>query len=54
MLRLIDKVTVHPDRLEIVLNLDELMELILELLVGKPDLVATYRQLYASSRSHGR
>lgn len=41
-------------RLEIVLNLDELMELILELLVDQPDLVATYRQVYASARSHGR
>lgn len=54
VLRLIDKVTVHPDRFEIVLNLDELMELILELLVDHPDLAAIYRQVYASVRSHGR
>lgn len=54
VLRLIDKVTVHPDRLEIVLNLDELMALILELLGDKPELAATYRQLYAAARSHGR
>jgi len=54
VLRLIDKVTVHSDRLEIVLSLDELMELILELLSDKPELAATYRQLFASARSHGR
>lgn len=54
VLRLIDKVTVHPDRLEIVLNLDELMELISELLADQPDLAATYRQLYSSARSLGR
>ncbi len=51
---LIDKVTAHSDRLEIVLNLDELMELIFELLADKPELAATYRQLYSSARSHGR
>ncbi|NCP64121.1 MAG: recombinase family protein [Paraglaciecola sp.] len=54
VLRLIDKVTIHPDRLVIELNLDELMELILELLVDQPDLATTYRQLYSSARSHGR
>lgn len=54
VLRLIDKVTIHPDRLVIELNLDELMELILELLVDQPDLATTYRQVYASARSHGR
>lgn len=54
VLRLIDKVTIHPDRLVIELNLDELMELILELLVDQPDLATSYRQVYASARSHGR
>ncbi len=53
VLRLVDKVTVHSERLEIVLNLDEPMELILELLADKPDLVAAYRQLYSYARSHG-
>jgi len=43
---------VHVDRLDIDLSLDGLMELILELLSDKPDLVA-YRQLYASASSHG-
>lgn len=54
VLRLIYKVTVHPDRLEIVLNLDELMTRILELLGDQPDLAATYRQQYASAKSRGR
>ncbi len=53
VLQLIERVTVHVDRLDIDLSLDGLMELILELLSDKPDLVAKYRQLYASASSHG-
>ena len=51
--QLIDKVTVHADRLDIDFNLEGLMELILELLADRPELVRTYRQLYSSARSHG-
>ena len=51
--QLIDKVTVHADRLDIDFSLDGLMELILELLADRPDLVRTYRQLYLSAKSHG-
>jgi DNA invertase Pin-like site-specific DNA recombinase len=53
VLQLIERVTVHVDRLDIDLSLDGLMELILELLSDNPDLVAKYRQLYASASSHG-
>ena len=51
--QLIDKVTVHADRLDIDFSLDGLMDLILELLSERPELVRTYRQLYSSARSHG-
>ena len=51
--QLIDRVTVHADRLDIDFSLDGLMDLILELLVDLPDLVRTYRQLYSLARSHG-
>lgn len=51
--QLIDKVTLHADRLDIDFSLEGLMELILELLADSPELVRTYRQLYSSARSHG-
>lgn len=51
--RLIDRVTVHADRLDIDFSLEGLMGLILELLADRPELVRTYRQLYSSSSSHG-
>ena len=51
--QLIDRVTVHADRLDINFCLDGLMDLILELLADRPELVRTYRQLYSSARSHG-
>jgi len=51
--QLIDKVTVHADRLDIDINLEGLMELILELLADRPELVRVYRQLYSSARSRG-
>lgn len=51
--QLIDKVTVHADRFDIDFSLEGLMELILELLSDRPELVRTYRQLYSSARSHG-
>ncbi|WP_230208769.1 recombinase family protein [Solemya velum gill symbiont] len=51
--QLIDKVTVHADRLDIDFSLDGLMELILEVLADRPELVRTYRQLYSSAKSHG-
>jgi len=51
--QLIDRVTVHADRLDIDFSLDGLMDLILELLADRPELVRTYRQLYSSARSHG-
>ncbi|WP_425311644.1 recombinase family protein [Marinagarivorans algicola] len=51
--QLIDKVTVHADRLNIFFSLDGLMAMILELLADRPELVRTYRQLYSSARSHG-
>lgn len=51
--QLIDKVTVHADRLDIVFSLDGLMDLILELLADRPKLVRMYRQLYSSGRSRG-
>ena len=53
VIRIIERVTVHSDRLDIDFNLDGLMDLILELLSDRPDLVTTYRQLYSSARSHG-
>ncbi len=51
--QLIEQVTVHPDRLDIDFSLDGLMDLILELLADRPELVRMYRQLYSSARSHG-
>lgn len=51
--QLIDRVTVHADRLDIDFSMDGLMELILGLLADRPDLVRAYRQLYSSARSHG-
>lgn len=51
--QLIDRVPVHADRLDIAFSLEGLMELILELLADRPDLVRTYRQLYSSAKSHG-
>ncbi len=51
--QLIDRVTVHTDRLDIDFNLEGLMDLILELISDRPDLVRVYRQLYSSARSHG-
>ena len=51
--QLIDRVTVHADRLDIDFSLDGLMELITELLADRPELVRMYRQLYSSARSHG-
>lgn len=51
--QLIERVTVHADRLDIDFRLGGLMDLILELLADRPDLVRAYRQLYSSSRSHG-
>ncbi len=51
--QLIDKVTVHADRLDIDFSLDDLMDLILELLADRPELVRMYRQLYSLVRSHG-
>lgn len=50
--QLIDKVTVHADRLDIDFSLKGLMDLILELLADRPDLVRTYRQLHSSARGH--
>lgn len=52
--QLIERVTVHADRLDIHFSLDGLMDLILELLADRPELVRTYRQLYSSAKSHGR
>lgn len=43
--QLIDRVTVYTERLDIDFNLGGLMDLILELLAERPDLVRTYRQL---------
>lgn len=51
--QLIDRVTVHADQLDIDFSLDGLMDLILELLADRSELVRTYRQLYSSARSHG-
>ncbi|MFL0798207.1 MAG: hypothetical protein K6L73_12040 [Cellvibrionaceae bacterium] len=51
--QLIDKVMVHADRLDIDFSLEGLMDLILELISDRPDLVRVYRQLYSSARSHG-
>ena len=51
--QLIDRVTVHADRLDTDFSLDGLMDLILELLAGRPELVRTYRQLFSTARSHG-
>nr|WP_285903177.1 recombinase family protein [Alkalimarinus sediminis] len=51
--QLIDRVTVHADRLDIDFSLEGLMDLILELLADRPELVRTYRQLYSLARSHG-
>jgi len=51
--QLIDRVTVHADRLDIDFSLEGLMDLILELISDRPDLVRVYRQLYSSARSHG-
>lgn len=53
VIQLIDRVTVHADRLDINFCLDGLMDLTLELLADRPELVRTYRQLYSSARSHG-
>jgi len=50
--QLIGRVTVYNDRLDIDFSMDGLMDLILELLADRPDLVRTYRQLYSSVRSH--
>lgn len=51
--QLIDRVTVHADRLDIDFSLDGLMDLILELLADRPEMVRIYRQLYSSARSNG-
>lgn len=51
--QLIDKVTVHADRPDIDFSLGGLMDLILESLADRSELVRTYRQLYSSARSHG-
>lgn len=51
--QLIDRVRVHADRLDIDFSLDGLMDLILELLADRPELVRIYWQLYSSARSHG-
>ena len=53
LMQLIDKVTVHTDRLDIDSSLEGLMDLILRLLADRPELVRTYRHLYSSARSHG-
>ena len=53
VMQLIDKVTVHADRLEIDFSLEGLVDLILELISDRPDLVGVYRQLYSSARSYG-
>lgn len=50
---LIDRVTGHADRFDIDFSLKGLMDLILELISDRPDLVRVYRQLYSSARSHG-
>jgi site-specific DNA recombinase len=47
--QLIDKVTVHANRLDIDFSLEGLMHLILELLADRTELVRTYRQLYSSA-----
>lgn len=51
--QLIDKVTAHADRLDMDFSLDGLMELILELLADRPELVRTYRQLFSIARIQG-
>lgn len=51
--QIIDKVMVHADWFGIDLSLKGLMDLILELISDRPDLVRVYRQLYSSARSHG-
>ena len=53
VMKLIDRVTVYADRLDIDFSIEGLMDLILELLAGRPDLVRMYRQLYSSARIHG-
>lgn len=53
VIQLIDRVTVHADRLDIDFSLDGVMDLIFELLADQPGLLRAYRQLYSSAKSRG-
>jgi DNA invertase Pin-like site-specific DNA recombinase len=50
---LVDRVTVHLDRLQIDLSFDGFMTLVYELLADHPNLVAEYRKLYAAAKMGG-
>tara|TARA_B100000745_G_C20126135_1_gene385722 strand:+ start:45 stop:1211 length:1167 start_codon:yes stop_codon:yes gene_type:complete len=52
VLQLVDRVTVHSNRLDIAISREGLMSLIFELISDKPDLVSVYRQLYSSAIEH--
>lgn len=52
--KLIDRVTVHADKLDVQINIEGLQELVFELLSGQPELVTIYRQLTAVGQSGGR
>ena len=52
--KLIDRVTVHADKLNVQINIEGLLELVFELLSDQPEVVAVYRQLTAVGQSGGR
>ena len=52
--KLIHRVIVHADKLDVQINIEGLLELVFELLSDQPEVVAVYRQLTAVGQSHGR
>ena len=52
--KLIHRVTVHADKLDVQINIEGLLELVFELLSDQPEVVAVYRQLTAVGQRSGR